>query len=168
MCKRPEPGHPRSYSAPPPPPRPPPLPPSAALAAAEPVLMENVLAPSEQDQCLGRKCGQSPTCTLHPPSTILLSPWDLGRPGTLGLACGRSTPTASLCCPLPSARPEWGQNPQGQEQRPQSLPAHPGKPRAQVSQKQPSRGDLKSPCPRQHFSLHSHRRPCVPGGRLII
>lgn len=81
VCKLPELG--MGAPAPPPPPQP-----SAALAAAEPGLLANVLAPSEQDQCLGRKCGQSPVCTLHPHSTLTVVPLGPGRAGTLGLAGG--------------------------------------------------------------------------------
>lgn len=80
VCKQPEAG----LGTPAPlPSLPPTLPccpqPSAALAVAEPGLMVSVLAPSEQDQCLGRNCGQSPTCTLHPPSTVTVVPLGPGE-----------------------------------------------------------------------------------------
>lgn len=93
VCKLPELRH-----GPPPPRYPPPPPrPSAALAAAEPGGMANILAPSEQDQCLGRECGQSLTCTRCPHPTTTPVPlgsgegrevrpgrWEVDRPsGTL-------------------------------------------------------------------------------------
>ena len=93
---------------------------------------------------------------VYPPPTFhcyCCRPGTWGGQGLQGWQAGGRPPPRLVCCPLPSARPEWGQSPQGQEQRLQSLPAHHGKPRAQVSQKQPSRGDLKSPRPRQHFSF---------------
>lgn len=118
VCKLPELG--MGAPAPPPPPQP-----SAALAAAEPGLLANVLAPSEQDQCLGRKCGQSPVCTLHPHSTITVVPLGPGRAGTLGLAGGGlgshcllwATPTPA--CGLNGVRTLKGRS-EGHRPRPDS------------------------------------------------
>lgn len=126
-----------------------PLPPSpqtsAALAAAEPGLMANVLAPSEQDQCLGRQCGQNPACTLQPHASITVVPWGLGTVGTLGLAGGGGWgPHCLSWLPSPDAWPEQCQK--GQEWQSQSL-------QAQVRLKQPQRRDLKS--------LHSQQPPGI-------
>lgn len=77
-----------AWAAPPQPTPPPPPQPSAVLAIAEPGWMASVLAPSEQDQSRGRKCGQSPACILRPHPTTTLVPLGPGRAGTLGLAAG--------------------------------------------------------------------------------
>lgn len=78
VCKRP-----LTWGTPAPPPsRPyPPPQPYAALAAAEPGLIATILAPSKQDQCLGRKCAEP---YVYPPPTFhyyCCPPWDLGGQG---------------------------------------------------------------------------------------
>lgn len=75
MCKRPDLGTPA-------PPHPAPAPHPSHMQRWQqqsPGLIANILAPSKQDQCLGRKCAQSPTCTLHPPSTITAVPLGPGE-----------------------------------------------------------------------------------------